>query len=157
MNYKRVFISYQWDIKEDVKQLRNILKSNGFEAWLDDDKIHGGDNLNNELADAILNANIFISCITKNYANSEMCNKELTFAFKAKKKIIPILFEDLNMVELRGVGLIISNLLYIKVDFNKKWENVWLGPIADKLIGSLNNALVSKEKTIITPEIEPQV
>ena len=119
--------------------------------------MHGGHTLNNELADAILNANVFISCITKNYANSEMCNKELTFAFKAKKKIIPILFEDLNMVELRGVGLIISNLLYIKVDYNKKRENVWSGPIADKLIGSLNDSLVLKEKTIITPEVEPEV
>ena len=72
-----LFLSYQWDTQEDVIRLRDFLKGRGYHVWMDINEMHGGNNLPDDLAKAILNADLFICCITEKYVLSEMCKKKL--------------------------------------------------------------------------------
>ena len=81
-------MSYQWDIQDDVKILRDFLEGWGYHVWMDINKIHGGNNLSDDLAKAILNADLFICCITEKYVLSEMCKNEINLASRNKIKLI---------------------------------------------------------------------
>ena len=53
-----VFISYQWDVQEDVKELRNFLELVGFTCWMDMGQIGGGEILYEKIDHGIRNAKV---------------------------------------------------------------------------------------------------
>lgn len=132
-----VFISYPWAIKHYVDNLFAFLISNKFNVWMDRTKLNAGNALCKEIHKAIKAAKVFICCISREYLNSDMCNKEIQHAFDLKKTIIPIMFEDLR-IEQHHVGLIIGGLLQIRVYDN---PHGWNGKNGKDLISSLNKIL----------------
>ena len=122
-----IFISYNWDIKPDVKNLYSILTKNNFKVWMDERNMLTGYNLSNEIAKAIKTSRMVICCLTIKYSQSEMCQRELNFANackmdKKEKIILPILFEKVRLIDLGGVGFLVSNLLYLKYEKSLDWE-----------------------------------
>ncbi|CAF0710218.1 unnamed protein product [Brachionus calyciflorus] len=107
-----IFLSYQWDIQEKVKELHNKLSSLGLNVWMDIHKMAGG-NLFSEIVNGIQNSRVFVCCITKKYSESKNCENELCFAYDTNKKIIVIMFERVTLSDLKGVGLILARLLRI--------------------------------------------
>jgi hypothetical protein len=61
-----VFISYQWDIQDEVKELRNFLELVGFTCWMDMGQIGGGELLYEKIDHGIRNAKV-------NYCISFFC------------------------------------------------------------------------------------
>jgi hypothetical protein len=53
-----VFISYQWDIQDEVKELRNYLELVGFTCWMDMGQIGGGELLYEKIDHGIRNAKV---------------------------------------------------------------------------------------------------
>ena len=53
-----VFISYQWDIQDDVKAMRDKLEKAGFSCWMDVGQMGGGDQLNAKIDEGIRNAQV---------------------------------------------------------------------------------------------------
>jgi hypothetical protein len=53
-----VFISYQWDIQDEVKDLRNFLELVGFTCWMDMGQIGGGEFLYEKIDHGIRNAKV---------------------------------------------------------------------------------------------------
>ena len=53
-----VFISYQWDVQEEVKELRNFLELVGFTCWMDMGQIGGGELLYEKIDHGIRNAKV---------------------------------------------------------------------------------------------------
>ena len=49
----QVFLSYQWDIKAKVIELKEKLKLNGLTCWMDRDEIGPGDELKEEIEGGI--------------------------------------------------------------------------------------------------------
>ena len=49
----QVFISYQWDIQDEVRALRNKLETAGFTCWMDIGQMGGGDQLYGKIDTAI--------------------------------------------------------------------------------------------------------
>ena len=49
----QVFLSYQWDIQDEVRTLRNKLEAAGFTCWMDIGQMGGGDQLYGKIDAAI--------------------------------------------------------------------------------------------------------
>ena len=75
-----VFLSYNWMIKDQVKQLEEKLIDSGLKVWRDE-SLHGlksnGSDLLGQIANAISNSKIFICFITELYCQSQICNQEI--------------------------------------------------------------------------------
>ncbi|CAF2734105.1 unnamed protein product [Rotaria sp. Silwood2] len=108
-----VFISYQWDIQDEVKELRNFLELVGFTCWMDMGQIGGGELLYEKIDHGIRNAKVLICCITPMYIVSNMCQRELILADMLKKPIVPVMFESIPWPPIGAASLILSQLTYI--------------------------------------------
>ncbi|KAJ7370244.1 hypothetical protein OS493_033590 [Desmophyllum pertusum] len=108
-----VFISYQWDLQDTVKLLKNKLEESGFQCWMDIGQMGGGDSMYAEIDAGIRASKVVICCVTERYCKSEMCQREVTLADTLRKPVIPILFEFLNWPPAGQLALCFAKLLYI--------------------------------------------
>ena len=53
-----IFISYQWDSKSEVLELKKELEKNHISCWMDVNQTYGGDNLQDGIAQGIKNAKV---------------------------------------------------------------------------------------------------
>jgi hypothetical protein len=92
-----VFISYNHLIKAQVKQLYDILTSLNYRVWLDERELNAGSSpLTTELALAIRDSKVIISCITTDYCKSFNCNLEVEYASAKKKQMIVLMIEKID-------------------------------------------------------------
>jgi hypothetical protein len=115
-----VFISYNWGTKKQVQQLYDILQSLNYKVWLDErELIAGSSPLTAELATAIKNSKVILSCITKDYCKSYNCNLEIEYASAKKKQMIVLMIERIDTTiideiqvtgrnQASGIGFIIT-------------------------------------------------
>jgi hypothetical protein len=115
-----VFISYNCGIEKQVKQLYEVLTSLNYKVWLDVRELSASSSpLTVELATAIKNSKVIISCITKDYCQSFYCNLELEYASAKKKQIIALMVEEIDPITIdeiqvtgrgqpSGIGFIIT-------------------------------------------------
>jgi hypothetical protein len=115
-----VFISYNSDIKKQVKQLDEVLKSLNYKVWLDERELSADSSpLAAELAMAIRDSKVILSCITKDYCASFNCNLEIEYATAKKKQIITLMIEEIDTSKIdeiqvtrrgqaSGIGFIIT-------------------------------------------------
>ena len=142
-----VFISYNWNIKEKVRLLYKKLTSEfGLRVWLDEKEI-ANSNLFREISDGIVKSSIFLCCVTKAYAESDNCVREITLAATEKKPMLVLMFENLKMNELGDVGFIINPI----ARFNCYQENSFLtdnsNHIFECLIKAIEKCLGSSLRT----------
>ena len=88
-----VFISYQWDKQKQVTELYAKLEAIGVSCWLDIKQMGGGDSLYEQIDTGLRNCAAVVSCVTKKYALSANCRKEVSLADALKKPIVPLLAE----------------------------------------------------------------
>ncbi len=115
-----VFISYNWGIKKQVQQLYQVLTSLNYKVWLDERELNAGTSpLTAELAIAIKDSKVILSCITKDYCKSFNCNLELEYASAKKKQMIALMVERIDTTKIdeiqvagrgqpSGIGFIIT-------------------------------------------------
>ncbi|XP_022780468.1 uncharacterized protein LOC111321767 [Stylophora pistillata] len=112
----QVFLSYNWDIQLKVAQLKERLEQRGITCWMDRPNVGLGDELRGTIAHGITNCKVFISCLTKKYCYSDMCQREAKLASERKKHIVPLLFEDLGSWPPQGsLALVFTDTLYLKL------------------------------------------
>lgn len=137
-----IFISYNWDSQPDVLKLKEFLTENKYTVWMDLAYLRGGSVLMDELQAAITTSKVFISCITRKYATSDVCKKELNYAINiVKKPIIPILFENVSFSDLGGVGFQISDRLSINMYTDDNVKREWSGSLGLQLLNAVEHAL----------------
>ncbi len=115
-----VFISYNWGIKAQVQKLYDILTSLNYKVWLDERELNAGSNpLTAELARAIKNSKVILSCITTDYCKSYNCNLEVEYASAKKKEMVVLMIERIDPTSIdeikvtgrnqsSGIGFIIT-------------------------------------------------
>ena len=115
-----VFISYNHLIKQQVKQLYQVLTSLNYKVWLDERELNAGSSpLTAELALAIKNSKVILSCITTDYCKSYNCNLEVEYASAKKKQMIALMIERIDPTSIdeiqvtgrnqtSGIGFIIT-------------------------------------------------
>ncbi len=115
-----VIISYNWGIKAQVKKLYVILTSLNYKVWMDERELNAGSSpLTAELATAIKNSKVILSCITKDYCKSYNCNLEVEYASAKKKQMVVLMIEEIDPTSIdeiivngrnqtSGIGFIIT-------------------------------------------------
>jgi hypothetical protein len=105
---KNIMISYNHDVKQLSKQIKDHLAADGYDVWSKREKILGKielmiivlvdlENMHGNLLDAmsgaIENSSIFLMCLTEKYKDSPSCRLECEYAYQRKKKIVPLLLQ----------------------------------------------------------------
>ena len=92
-----VFISYDCGIKKSVQALYKVLTSLDYKVWMDETDLNAGSSpLTAELATAIKNSKVVLSCITTDYCKSFNCNREIEYASAKKKQMITLMVENID-------------------------------------------------------------
>ena len=105
-----VFISYNHLIKKQAKQLYDVLTGLNYKVWMDQTDLNAGSSpATSEIATAIKNSKVFLSCITKDYCRSFNCNREIEYASNTKKQIIVLMIEridttTIDLIQVTGRG-----------------------------------------------------
>jgi tetratricopeptide (TPR) repeat protein len=136
-----IFISYNWEIKDQVKLLYHKLTNNlGFKVWLDDKQLDSSI-LYEQLVNGIKKSALFLCCVTKKYTQSDNCIREITFASDSKKPIVVLMFQDLPINELGSVGFIIGPLLRHNCFSDINIFHSWSGDCFNSILKSINSLL----------------
>ena len=116
-----VFISYQWDIQSQVKVVKKALDRAELNAWMDVDKIKGGDALDARMEAGVRAAKVVVICVTENYARSENCLAEVRMAKDLKKAVLPLRFEK-GLWPPEGLGVFVAGKIYVDLSTEKKLD-----------------------------------
>ena len=136
-----IFLSYNWDVKDKVKNLYNKLTNDfNLRVWIDYNQLDNN-MLYDQLTEGIRKSTLFLCCVTKKYTESVNCIRELNFASESKKTMIILMFERLQINEIGSVGFIISPLTRFNCYNDKNIFYTWCGPIFDTILKSVNNCL----------------
>lgn len=136
MNHK-VFISYSRKDSEKVNYIKeNILDKYSIKYWLDRDGIYSGENYKEVIVDAIDSSLVILFFSSDNSNQSIHVIRELEYAIKQKKTIIPILLDDAQYA--KSIRLDLSNIDHIDIRDNSSVEK--------KLLISLDYSLGIKSK-----------
>ena len=101
-----IFLSYSHVNKNIVHDIADKLKEI-YRIWIDKDYLIGGVKLDKEIADGVRNSSLFICFISKEYCESDACNKEIALAKNLKKQILPVM---LQRGATNGIELITADL-----------------------------------------------
>lgn len=99
---KKLFISYSHEDANKVKKFALILSLHGFDLWMDEKNVSGGDNYTTKILQGIHEADIYLVFISVNSLKSTWVNAEIDFALREKIEgkrlvVIPVLLEDVEM------------------------------------------------------------
>lgn len=142
------FISHASADKEIiVDPLYNELQALGYNVWYDKNKIHYGDNINNEIENGLKNSFCLILIITKNFFESKWVYFEFgKYSSYQKAKIIPIMY-DIGTKEYLQILQILGNIKYINA-LEKKTNDI----ISD-LKNALNNIKINNPQLSAKDEL----
>ncbi len=89
-----------------------MLKSLNYKVWLDETDLNAGSSpLTAELATAIKNSKVFLSCITTDYCRSFNCNREIEYATAKMKQMITLLIEEKDTATIDEIPITGHDLL----------------------------------------------
>ena len=103
----QIFISYSRANRTIAEQLTRVLEQQGLSVWVDYKTLKGGSTWEDEVENALRNADIFVTILSKESVNSNWVHAETGYALSLKKRIIPILVEDVRL------PLNLSNIQYL--------------------------------------------
>jgi hypothetical protein len=133
-----IFLSYQWDIKNDVRQLYTKLTEElNYKVWMDEHELKGGTNLYDQITKGLNDTVCLIALVTKKYSKSENCKLEIEYAQSNNIPMIVLMMERIEIKDLGSVGLVINRKT--RLNFYKEADKtkLWTGELFDSLLKSV--------------------
>ena len=96
----QIMISYNSASRNLCMKIKEELEKNNFKVWIDVDEIHGSSL--EAMARAVESSDYILMCVTEKYRQSVNCQAEAQYAFKLKKKIIPLVMQK-GMENINGI------------------------------------------------------
>lgn len=110
-----LFISYSREDAKRVSELATHLKESGANVWMDVESIAGGDEWRNQIAQGISEAKALVLSVSPSACSSDYVRKEVFFAIRKNKPVIPVLVSDSRTVELPyALELELGHLHFLK-------------------------------------------
>ena len=121
----KIMLSYNQKSSGDlVRRINQELKTSHFETWIDIEQMF--ENCIEKMAEAVETSDVVLVFVTKEYCESEFCLKEINYAFKKKKIIIPVKVN--KWFDPSGVvGIIVAELIFVdffEKDFNESFNKL---------------------------------
>lgn len=114
---KKVFISYSHEDSGKVKKFAFLLSLHGFDLWMDEKSLSGGDNYTTKILCGIHDSDIYLVFLSQASLKSAWVGAEIDFALREKIErgrlsIIPVLLEDAE------IPVSLSNIDYLDARFS---------------------------------------
>lgn len=143
-----IFVSYSSDDKDIVNQLLQRLRQSNYEVWIDRESIKGGDLWRRQIVEGVESSEAFIIALSQNSIKSDNVRKELDIAVDAKKQIIPVDIESVNIPPEMRYQLAGLQRINFVTDFNNGFSQLL---VALKSILSESVAGVGQKKVPVKP------
>lgn len=107
---KHAFLSYQWDVQDQVKEIKERLNRRQVKCWMD---IDGGmkSDIYDSMAEGVQGAACVICFMTQAYQDSANCKLELKFAQQSGVPIIPVMMQA-NFTAKGWLGILTSGSVW---------------------------------------------
>ena len=139
-----VFVSYSRKDTNEAQALCRALKANGVSYWIDD-SIHGSANFLTEIVSRIKECRVVVFIASANSAASEWTQKEILYALKHKKEILPYKIGEFSFDDNDELDFVFTNIQWVCSE----------GAVVEALrIKGLTNAISSVQAT---PAAQPAV
>jgi len=90
----QVFISYSRKDLDFVERMAKDLEAAGLDVWYDLSGLDGGTRWGREIQSAIQQSQCFIVVLSPNSVESDWVEKEFMYAYRLKRKIVPLLYQS---------------------------------------------------------------
>lgn len=120
-----LFVSYCHADQEKLYPLFEQMASEGCRLWYDDGN-HPGENWVENIEDHLEQSNSCLAFISASSSLSHNCKREIIYALKCRKKVIPVLIEDADLP--KGLRLQLADMHYLK-----RWDYPSDGELLKKL------------------------
>jgi len=128
-----IFISYNFEIQKQVKELNSNLQQLSYRIWYDK-KNSNTEVLADKSLDEIANSKLFLCCLTQSYCESDECIKEINHANILHKPIIILIIQNLNPEILYEFNKeILTELTYLSCFDSINWSNDHFIKIRDQI------------------------
>jgi male-specific lethal 1 len=145
-NRPHIMISYASQTLNNVQVIREALQTLGFKVWIDLQDMR--EHIYEDMAYGVENSSHVIACVSEFYQNSLCSQKELSYAMRIKKPVIPIIVQE--GYDPRGwVGVAISNIKYYKIT-NEQELQANLPEIIERIDRNKFNELVQSKVCVIS-------
>ncbi|MFB2939366.1 TIR domain-containing protein [Aerosakkonemataceae cyanobacterium BLCC-F154] len=120
-----IFISYSRKDKEFVKSLHETLMKLRRDVWVDWEDIPLTADWKQEIYVGIEGTDNFLFILSPDSINSQYCNEELEYAIKNHKRLVPILYRDVNPEDVHPT-LAALNWIFIRNedDFHSNFQKL---------------------------------
>jgi CHASE2 domain-containing sensor protein len=95
-----VFICYSLADSDFARKLNETLQIQNKTTWFDQESIASGSEFEEEIYQGIESANNFLFIISPNSVNSPYRTKEIEYAMKLNKRIVPVLYREVDPITL---------------------------------------------------------
>jgi 5'-deoxynucleotidase YfbR-like HD superfamily hydrolase len=95
----KIFLSHSSEDKTFVRKMSDILKSQGYETWLDEERIQIGKSISNEIGEALAKSDVVLVFLSKSSVQSNWVHQEWELSFfeqvnRGKVYVLPLLIEE---------------------------------------------------------------
>ncbi|CAF2965236.1 unnamed protein product [Rotaria sp. Silwood2] len=119
-----LMISYCHAQRDICHRLYDCLVNDQFHVWIDKENMYGS--VLESMAEAIESSDVILMCMSTKYKESNACKLEAKYAWKRKKKTIPIKVEE-KYDPIGWLGILCSDDSYIdfmKLGFDKAYKEL---------------------------------
>lgn len=91
-----VFVSYSRKNWDEIELIQHVLEKNGHKTWVDKTRIRSSEPWFNAIVEAIDRCSVFLLAISQDSLSSKVCMREVQYAHKVRKKIVPVVIRDFD-------------------------------------------------------------
>ena len=145
-----IFINYCHKDKASLYPVFEQMARDGYRIWYDDGNKVGDDWLDN-IENHLEECRVVVAFISGNSSMSHSCKSEIVYAFKCRKKILPILIDRSELP--KGLRMQLSHLHYLKAsDYNTLpalLDNVYADDQCKACYTEDGNLLLQEESPVV--------
>jgi len=117
-----IFISYSHKDRQRVMLLVQGLQERGYRVWFDQG-IRGGEEWPAYIAQHLNQCAVFLPVFTQNYMESRNCMREIHYALKMDRNILPVYMEDVRLAD--GLDMQLSHIQALWYSPLRNTEDFW--------------------------------